>query len=212
MKRNVSFVVKVFSLSLFALSFTGCKALTGLIDAADEFGCPLGKGTNCTTLTATHEKVTQELDEKKKDESLKVAPPVKKEINCNEASLSQEKTPSQNETLKVSKAAPLEKDALKARSQTKLRYPTHADKSISQNSFATENLAKERSASLGRLNHGVKARMPERVMFLWVLPWVDTDGDLHGESRLWVKVRDARWGVEKLRLDAMNRGAPEMTP
>ncbi len=211
MKRNVSFVVKVFSLSLFALSFTGCKALTGLIDAADEFGCPLGKGTNCTTLTATHEKVTQELDEKKKDESLRVAPPEKKEKDLHEANSSQKAVPSE-EVLKVSKAGPLEKDASIANPQTKPCYPSHADKPISPNSFATESLAKERSASLGRLNHGVKARMPERVMFLWVLPWVDTDGDLHGESRLWVKVRDARWGVEKLRLDAMNRGAPEMTP
>ncbi len=209
MKRNVSFVVKVFSLSLFALSFTGCKALTGLIDAADEFGCPLGKGTNCTTLTATHEKVTQELDEKKKDESLKVAPSVKKEKDLHEASSSQKAAPSE-EVLRVSKATSL--DASKALSQTKPRYPTNADKPISPNSFLTESLAKEKSAALTRLSHGVKARMPERVMFLWVLPWVDTDGDLHGESRLWVKVRDARWGVEKLRLDAMNRGAPEMTP
>ena len=40
-------------------------------------------------------------------------------------------------------------------------------------------------------------------MELWVLPWVDEDGDLNSETRLWVRVRDARWGIERLRDAAM---------
>ena len=47
------------------------------------------------------------------------------------------------------------------------------------------------------------SRVAERVMELWVLPWVDEDGDLNSEMRLWVRVRDARWGIERLRDAAM---------
>lgn len=54
-------------------------------------------------------------------------------------------------------------------------------------------------------------RSPERVVMLWVLPWVDTEGDLHSQSRVWMRVRDALWRIESLRRRAMSE-APETTP
>ena len=212
MKRISSTLVKGFAVGLFGFSLTGCTALTGLIDAADDFGCPMGKGTNCTTLTATHKKVTKELDEKKSEDSLKVAPPVKKEDIAPQASSESKAASLENDGSKEQKAVSSEKDAPKAISDVETRLRAQAHKPLASNSLGRKGLVNGNGNSHWQNTNGAKARMPERVMFLWVLPWVDTDGDLHGESRLWVKVRDAKWGVEKLRLEAMNRGAPEMTP
>lgn len=53
-------------------------------------------------------------------------------------------------------------------------------------------------------------RAAEVVMALWVMPWVDTDGDFHGASRLWLKVEDARWQLERERSRATtSTPAPE---
>ena len=212
MKRISSTLVKGFALGLFGLSLTGCTALTGLIDAADDFGCPMGKGTNCTTLTATHKKVTKALDDKKSEGSLKVAPPVKKEEVTPNLSNEAQAISLEEDGAKAPNVVSSEKDAPKALSDVETRLNALAHKPLVSNPIGRKGLVKGNSNAHWRNTNGAKARMPERVMFLWVLPWVDTDGDLHGESRLWVKVRDAKWGVEKLRLEAMNRGAPEMTP
>ena len=46
---------------------------------------------------------------------------------------------------------------------------------------------------------------------LWILPWVDAAGDLHSDSRVWMRVRDAAWRIESVRTRAM-RVAPETAP
>lgn len=47
-------------------------------------------------------------------------------------------------------------------------------------------------------------------MALWVMPWVDADGDFHGASRIWLKVEDARWQLERERSRATaSTPAPE---
>ena len=45
-------------------------------------------------------------------------------------------------------------------------------------------------------------RAAEVVMALWVMPWVDADGDFHGASRIWLKVEEARWQLERERSRA----------
>lgn len=55
------------------------------------------------------------------------------------------------------------------------------------------------------------SRLPERVVMLWILPWVDEAGDLHSDSRLWMRVRDAAWRIESVRTRAM-RTAPQTRP
>lgn len=53
-------------------------------------------------------------------------------------------------------------------------------------------------------------RAAEVVMALWVMPWVDTEGDFHGASRIWLKVEDARWQLERERSRATaSTPAPE---
>lgn len=58
---------------------------------------------------------------------------------------------------------------------------------------------------------GMDWRSPERVVMLWILPWEDGEGDLHSASRLWMRVRDARWRIESVRSRAMT-AAPETRP
>lgn len=55
------------------------------------------------------------------------------------------------------------------------------------------------------------SRAPERLVMLWILPWVDTAGDLHSDSRVWMRVRDAAWKIESVRTRAM-QSAPETAP
>lgn len=53
-------------------------------------------------------------------------------------------------------------------------------------------------------------RAAEVVMALWVMPWVDTDGDFHGTSRIWLKVEDAHWQLERERSrETASTPAPE---
>lgn len=54
-------------------------------------------------------------------------------------------------------------------------------------------------------------RAPERVVMLWILPWVDAAGDLHSDSRVWMRVKDAAWRIESVRTRAM-QNAPERAP
>lgn len=54
-------------------------------------------------------------------------------------------------------------------------------------------------------------RAPERVVMLWILPWVDAAGDLHSDSRVWMRVKDAAWKIESVRTRAM-QNAPERAP
>lgn len=72
-----------------------------------------------------------------------------------------------------------------------------------------------------RINEGVlsttatrlqPARSPERVVMLWVLPWVDEAGDLHSTSRVWVRVKDANWRIERVRSRAIETERPAVEP
>ena len=60
-----------------------------------------------------------------------------------------------------------------------------------------------RMRALGDKPKHLPARAPEKVVMLWVLPWVDAEGDLHGDSRVWVRVKDALWRIERVRSRAM---------
>ena len=64
----------------------------------------------------------------------------------------------------------------------------------------------------GPIKHqDLSPRAPERLVMLWILPWVDAAGDLHSDSRVWMRVRDAAWRIESVRTRAM-RVAPETAP
>ena len=143
--------VRLTLLSLLSIAFTGCSSITGLVDASDQFGCPVENGVMCSSLSQTHERLHEE---RRGKESLKVAPSAA--------------TPS---------VAQAEKSPLSETPNPKPESPA--------------------------MRH--TSRVAERVMELWVLPWVDEDGDLNSEMRLWVRVRDARWGIERLRDAAMRQ-------
>lgn len=66
--------------------------------------------------------------------------------------------------------------------------------------------ARKTDASLARVAKTNRTREParssEEVMMLWVMPWVDAEGDFHSVSRVWVKVKEARWQIERERTRA----------
>jgi len=132
---------------------TGCSSITGLIDARDEFGCPMGAGVNCTTLSRTHQIVEREIREGEN-------PPVA--------------------------VAPI---------------PQAAPAAGSGGRPAPEAAA---AAPVPPARPSSAMRASESVYVLRVLPWVDAEGDLHGESRVWVRVAEPKWRIESLRRKALS--------
>ena len=140
--------------ALLAAVLTGCSSLTGLIDAHDEFGCPMSAGVNCTTLSATHRIVERELAE---GESPKI-------------------------TIKGTPAAAPNASSGKA-----------AAAAVAEPVPAPAVVPARPSGAM---------RASESVYVLRILPWVDAEGDLHGDSRVWVRVAEPKWRIETLRRRA----------
>lgn len=144
------------SAALLAAVLTGCSSLTGLIDAHDEFGCPMSAGVNCTTLSATHRIVERELAE---GESPKI-------------------------TIKGTPAAAPNASSGKA-----------AAAAVAEPVPAPAVVPARPSGAM---------RASESVYVLRILPWVDAEGDLHGDSRVWVRVAEPKWRIESLRRRALS--------
>ena len=145
------------SAALLAAVLTGCSSLTGLIDAHDEFGCPMSAGVNCTTLSATHRIVERELAE---GESPKI-------------------------TIKGTPTAAPNASSGKAAAAAAVAEPVPAPAVVP---------ARPSGAM----------RASESVYVLRILPWVDAEGDLHGDSRVWVRVAEPKWRIESLRRRALS--------
>lgn len=93
--------------------------------------------------------------------------------------------------------------------------------SFSSNSSSSPFAKPSMTTRSRRINEGVlstaatrlqPARSPERVVMLWVLPWVDEAGDLHSTSRVWVRVKDANWRIERVRSRAIEAERPAVEP
>lgn len=168
-------------LGLFSCILAGCSSITGLVDASDQFGCPIEGGVRCTSLSQTHERLHAGAGEVPRVQEAFLSDTLKKGARQMPQG-----------TIDPAPIAPLpqgnEAEAIKGAGAParELLYPENQGKGHD---------LKEEKAS----------RLSEKVMVLWVLPWVDEDGDLVSDSRLWVRVRDARWGLESLRDAAMRR-------
>ncbi len=91
------------------------------------------------------------------------------------------------------------------------RDPIQNDR-IAVTSTPVEADRRQRLPVNGPIKHqDLSPRAPERLVMLWILPWVDAAGDLHSDSRVWMRVRDAAWKIESVRTRAM-RVAPETAP
>ncbi len=42
-------------------------------------------------------------------------------------------------------------------------------------------------------------RTPARVREVWIAPWEDSDGDLNGDSRIYLQIDNGRWNIEHAR-------------
>lgn len=98
-----------------------------------------------------------------------------------------------------------------ANNNTLGREPIRNDR-IAVTSTPVEADRRQRLPVNGQIKHqDLSSRAPERLVMLWILPWVDAAGDLHSDSRVWMRVRDAAWRIESVRTRAM-RVAPETAP
>jgi conjugal transfer pilus assembly protein TraV len=59
---------------------------------------------------------------------------------------------------------------------------------------------------------GDPLREPERVLRVWIAPWVDVDGDYHDQSYVYLLLDHGRWFIEKERERIRKQFAPPVTP
>lgn len=59
---------------------------------------------------------------------------------------------------------------------------------------------------------GDPLRSGERVMRFWIAPWVDSDGDYHDQSYVYLVLDHGRWFVEEGREKIRKEFAPEVIP
>ncbi len=179
--------------ALALTTLTGCAAnLSGLIDAHDKFGCPAAGGVNCTTLSQTYERLHAEEDLPIKDtgflkEALQIAAD-----EIDEPILSVVKEPLNNPKAKTEPAI--------VETTTVRRIPIEAAH------LRPKKVVREMFASpVNRTSDFVPDRASERVMRLWILPWVDAAGDLNASHHVWMRIEDAGWRIESLRNRAIRR-------
>ncbi len=179
--------MKQLTILCLPLLLAGCGHLNGLLDAGDQFGCGVAPGVRCATLSENFERQERAFD---RAERLEVADD--EEFAAGDAPAASVKA-----AVQPSKAAP-KTEAKAAATEEKpaavRRRPT-AVKSIDERyPRAARTFTEPRRAA-------------EVVMQLWVMPWVDSDGDFHAASRVWLKVKDARWQIERERSRATARAA-----
>ena len=180
---------------LLALS-AGCTNLTGLIDAHDEFGCGVPGKPNCSTLSETYAA----------------------EHAAEEAAASREAR-AMFESAASAGAKPDAKADAEARGKTDVGAAAAPAGPAAISNSARRWMARARPRTVNegllraqRMPQQLPARAPERVVMLWILPWVDAQGDLHSDSRVWVRVEDALWRIERVRSRAMQSARPAMEP
>ena len=166
-----------------AALLSGCTNLSGLAGAMDDFGCPASGGVNCTTVSATYEREHAQDKEERKLTFADVD--VQKKPAASSPVAAGE--PETDDRIRVTVES-VERSA--ATSEDRYRPIQHETKQA--------------------VDHLVN-RAPERVVMLWILPWVDAAGDLHSDSRVWMRVKDAAWKIESVRTRAM-QNSPERAP
>lgn len=127
-------------------------------------------------------------------------------INCTTVTATYEREHAQD---KAAQSALRFETQKPAQDETSPRAEPVPDPRIRERETAvSEPVAAKRSV---RAQAALQARASERLVMLWVLPWVDSQGDLHSDSRVWMRVQDALWRIESVRTRAM-QNAPETAP
>lgn len=177
------------SMGCLAVLLTACSNVTGLMNAKSDFGCPVVDGVNCSTLSQTFER------EAAKDNPSQTVKAVYEGRSLHSDVVTLEiKEQIQSDGTIVESSHDQTVRAMRPR-----KFNTTAQ-ALKPTRFQTT------TGSLDR------ARNHERVVMLWVLPWVDDQGDLHEASRIWMRIEDAGWKIESVRTRAFEAGLSGVVP
>ena len=164
---------------LLSLMLSGCGSLTGL-DASDSFSCPKDAGLPCLSMQEAYQASNdrtlphQRRDAKDEEEADRApAPDVVAEV----------KTETNASTNLIASDAEAERRAAEANLKSQQ----------SQRGFVDGG----RTAAVA--SSATPARLPERLIRIWVAPWTDEEGDLHDAHYIFAKAADARWATAKRR-------------
>lgn len=171
---------------LLTLMLSGCGSLTGL-DASDSFSCPKDAGLPCLSMQEAYQASNdrtlphQRRSAKDEEEAQRAPAPdavaeVKTETNASTNLL----------------ASDVEAERRAAEANLKSQLLARAERE-SQRGFVEGG----RTAAVA--SSATPARLPERLIRIWVAPWTDEEGDLHDAHYIFAKAADARWATAKRR-------------
>lgn len=186
------------------VGLTGCMNLTGLAGASDEFSCPgVVNGTPCTSMQLVHAKsvagnVPVSAEELQAAKAAAMVPAKK-------AGTAQLST-ADFEGTAVLGGAGSGSAGLGRGSENGAAFPTSDALSVEPGTAETAGMTgvpgvagvgtaartrpapHELAATANR-----PARVPEKLLAVWIAPYQDQDGDLHEGHMIWVTVERARW-------------------
>lgn len=169
---------------LLSLMLSGCGSLTGL-DASDSFSCPKDAGLPCLSMQeayqASNDRTLPHQRRGAKDEADRAPAP---------DAVAEVKTETNASTNLLASDAEAERRAEEANLKSKLLARAERE---SQRGFVEGG----RTASVA--SSATPARLPERLIRIWVAPWTDEEGDLHDAHYIFAKAADARWATAKRR-------------
>ena len=217
-KKNAKFMKPLcFTLGMVTvMQLTACGNITGLMNAHDNFGCPAAGGVNCTTLSQTYEREAKNDDEQNRltvirraiDTEIQKTQAFNREANG--VAPAMESTEKKTTDIQAPTATIVETTTVRKIPVTVA--PIETKRVVPEKRFNEARLAtkpRHFQTSAGNLD---RARSHERVVMLWVLPWVDDTGDLHEASRIWMRIEDAGWKIESVRTRAFETGSVGVLP
>ena len=162
---------------LLSLMLSGCGSLTGL-DASDSFSCPKDAGLPCLSM--------QEAYQASNDRTL---PHQRRDAKDEEEA---DRAPAPDVVAEVKTETNASTNLIAAEANLKSQLLARAERE-SQTGFVESG----RTAAVA--SSATPARLPERLIRIWVAPWTDEEGDLHDAHYIFAKAADARWATAKRR-------------
>lgn len=158
-----------------AVLLTGCGSLTGFSNAQTDFSCgDLTGKPSCRSISDVYAQTQQEADEQEALQTAQVVPAKVSEPEFIQPYFEPNREQASNQS--ASAVSP-EEAVLEAE-----RQAASAVRSVGSPNFAV-------------ISPASPWRSPETIFRVWMAPFTDTEGDLHDQRYMYVKVLNAGWSV-----------------
>jgi conjugal transfer pilus assembly protein TraV len=191
-------VAKAVAIVGCAVVFAGCTSLSGL-DAESQFDCKAPKGLSCVSVSQTYAVSKagnlpgQALGDRKDatDRRVHDAPP---EVSPPGSGASESGAKRTAEAYSNRPAA-----------NVQFTTPAPVPTAVAAAPGSVQHLS---PATFNAPSSGTPLRTPERVLRIWMAPFMDQEGDLHDQRYVYVTVTPGQWTLDAARAQIKQRYQP----